>query len=402
MNGKMQSDMAIKPAFDESRFATHVTLVGMLLDIALGGLKILIGTLFHSYALIADGFHSFSDAASDIMVIILMRFGREDADEDHPYGHQRFETFGTVLMGFLLIGVAGALAWDSFSRVVFEPEQLIAPGWPVLLAALASIIGKEWIFHYTRRAGERIRSDLIIANAWHSRSDAFSSVIVLVAAAGAMAGYPWLDAVAAIGVALVVAKIGWDLAWESLKELVDTALDADSIQTMRELAMQTEGVHNVHCLRSRRMGGDILLDIHLQVSPAISVSEGHQIGLRVIQRIREAFPHLRDVTYHVDAEDDEENPSERRILPNRSEVLEALQAHWAAMIDFDQVGPIRLHYLGNQISVELFLQTHDAVRKPLRADQSLVKILRDAASDLDWMNQLQIWYASSDCNYSAR
>lgn len=366
--------------------ATRITLVGMALDVALGVLKMLIGALFHSYALIADGIHSLSDALSDIMVIMVMRLSRQGPDDNHPYGHERFETFATVVMGSLLIAVAGALAWEGVQRL-WQPVEAL-PGWPVLLVAVLSIVSKEWIFHYTRRWGERLRSDLIIANAWHSRTDALSSVIVLVAVAGAMLGWVWLDALAAVAIAVIVGKVGADLAWDSIKVLVDTALSNERSEEMRTLALSEEGVRNVHALRSRHMGQNVLIDIHLMVDPAISVSEGHQIGVRTVHRLKDAYPDIREIICHIDPEDDDTQDDRlNRDLPRRSEVIRLLTERWHPWIDFALVGPIRLHYLGEHVSVELYLHT------AAPASSNLTQTLRQAAQDLPWLGQVRIWHA---------
>lgn len=380
-------------AREESRQAIQVTWIGMILDAALGALKVVIGIAYHSHALIADGIHSFSDLASDLVVLGVMRFSRQGPDADHPYGHERFETMGTVLMGTLLIAVAGALAWDSAARLISASDTDI-PGWPVLVAAAASVLGKEAIFQYTHHVGMAIHSELIVANAWHSRTDALSSIIVFVAAGGAMLGYTWLDAVAAIAVAVFVGRIGWNFAWSSIKELVDTALAPDDTKTITHLAMETEGVRDVHCVRSRRMGSGILLDIHLQVDPAISVSEGHQIGVNVTHRIIAHDPRIRDVTFHIDAEDDGHMEQDSfPALPMRKDVVEALRQHWGTLIDFQRAGPFRLHYLGDKVSVELFLRSDAAVTLSARNDAALATQLRHMASDLPWLGQVRVWYA---------
>jgi len=179
----------------EKQAASRVTVIGIMLDAVLGLFKVVVGILFHSHALVVDGIHSFTDVASDLMVLGVMRISRRAPDEDHPYGHQRIETFGTLLMGSLLIAVGAALAWENVQRL-FADDLTFSPGWPVLVVALLSVVGKEWIFCYTRKVGQEIRSDLIIANAWHSRTDAFSSAIVVLSTVGAMLSYLWLDTLA--------------------------------------------------------------------------------------------------------------------------------------------------------------------------------------------------------------
>ncbi|ROT99545.1 cation transporter [Marinobacter sp. R17] len=370
----------------EQQAATRVTVIGMILDAILGAAKCVIGVLFHSQALVIDGIHSFSDVASDLLVLGLMRTARQAPDSDHPYGHQRFETLGTMILGTFLVGLAGALAWDSLQRMLWEPADIALPGWPVLVAAALSIVGKEWIYRYTRHVGEAIRSDLIIANAWHSRTDAFSSIVVLVGAAGAMTGVAWLDALAAIGVSVIIGHVGWHLTWNSVKELVDTALDNSQTREIHNIARATEGVRNVHGLRSRRMGGDVLVDLHLLVSPVISVSEGHEIGVKVTQRIRDAHPDITDVVFHIDAENDAGAEPTESGLPTRSEVIRALEGVWQDKLEPETLRSLRLHYLGDHVSVEIYVHNPDSLTAPVSIEQ-----LREAASRLDWLGNIRIW-----------
>lgn len=371
---------------DEKHAAVRVTLIGMVLDAVLGLLKCVVGFLFHSQALIVDGVHSFSDVASDVLVLAIMRTSRQAPDADHPYGHQRFETLGTMILGSFLVAVAGALAWDNIQTLLSGARDEILPGWPVLVVAALSIVGKEWIYRYTRRIGEEIRSDLIVANAWHSRTDAFSSIIVLVAVAGAMTGLVWLDILAAVAVAIFVGHVGWMLTWSSVKELVDTALDADTTGKIYTIARETEGVRNVHDLRSRRMGSDVLLDLHLLVSPVISVSEGHEIGVNVTQRIREAFPEVHDVTFHIDAENDAGKEPHSSGLPTRSEIIQSLESTWQHLLEPETLRSLRLHYLGRHVSVEVYIRNTDSVQKAITGQQ-----LRDEAGHLPWLGDVRIW-----------
>jgi len=376
----------------ELRAARNVTLVGLLLDALLGISKVIVGFLYNSYALIADGIHSFSDVASDIMVLVLFRISREEPDEDHPYGHERFETLGAVILGSVLIALAGALAWESLQRVWQAVHSI--PGWPVLVVAVFAVLSKEWIYRYTLRVGRAVRSDLLVANAWHSRTDALSSIIVLIGASGAMLGYPWLDAVAACGIAIIVANIGWHLAWDNVKELVDTAMPLEKQRHLREVAEATEGVESVNAIKSRRMGSDFLLDIHLQVDPQVSVSEGHEIGVRAEHRLLEAVPEVREVTFHIDAEDEALQESvHSAILPSRSSVAEELERRWGDLINFHNTCPPRLHYLADEVSVELFLESRDAINESAQDEQDLTHQLRTRTADLPWLGDIRIWYA---------
>jgi cation diffusion facilitator family transporter len=365
----------------EFRAASRVTIIGMILDAVLGLLKCAGGWFFHSQALLVDGIHSFTDVASDLVVLAVMKVSRREPDSDHPYGHQRFETLGTMILGSFLIAIGGALAWDNLWRIM-SSDELAVPGWPVLVIALLSVAGKEWIFRYTRRVGERIRSDLIVANAWHSRTDAFSSMVVLAGAVGAMAGFPWLDAVAAVIIAVIIAHVGFQFAWSSVRELVDTGLSVRDTSHLRAIAGETEGVRNVHDLRSRRMGSDILVDVHLVVKPEISVSEGHQIGMQVVRRMREAQPQIRDINFHIDAENDQQGTVTSEQLPTRHDIHELLREQLPELARVRH--HLHLHYLDNQIYVEVFV---DEPGSPVPSQE----VVMDRLGHPSWLASLKLW-----------
>ncbi len=374
---------------EHTRIAQKVTLEGMLLDIVIGVAKIVTGQLSFSHALVADGLHSLSDAVTDVMVIVITRFSRQAPDDQHPYGHERFETLGTVFLGCLLIGVAGAMVWDSFMRLI-DGNATPLPTWPALVLAFISIVLKEAIFRYTLHYGKKIKSDLVIANAWHSRSDALSSVVVFFAVAFAMLGYQWLDLAAAIVVAAMVAKVGLDLAWDSVKQLVDTALSPEETQRMKDFILTNDCVRSVHELRSRFMGSHMLVDLHLLVDPAISVSEGHQIGLIVTRDLKREFPDIYEVTFHIDAEMDEGHyathaPTAK--LPLRPDALDLLKLHWEDYLPSGVAVSYKLHYLNELVSVEVFLKT-DQPQTGLR--QRLIA----AARDVPWLGEVKLWIQS--------
>lgn len=369
----------------EMKAASRVTVIGMILDAFLGIIKVIAGALFHSQALFVDGIHSFTDVASDLVVLGVMKLSRQEPDENHPYGHQRIETFGTLVLGSILIAVGAALAWENTLRL-FEGNIDTIPEWPVLVAAGISVLGKEWIFRYTRHIGQAIRSDLIIANAWHSRTDAFSSLVVLVSTAGAMLGLLWLDVLAAVAVAAIIIHIGWKFTWDSVQELVDTGLSPDDTHMLKTIARNTNGVLNVHELRSRRMGQDILLDIHLVVRPEISVSEGHQIGMQVVAGMRNALDNILDINFHIDAENDEDQFPTTKKLPSREEVGSIIAEHLG---DIPQRSRLRLHYLRNKLHLEIYLNEPDpdSVFTP--------ENVRSHLEGYPWFGSVRIWVAGT-------
>ena len=335
------------------RETRKVTVVGGVLDFLLGVAKIAVGLVNHSQALVVDGVHSLSDLATDFMVVFAAKHASVKADEDHPYGHGRFETVATVALGVALVGVGAGLGYDAGDRL-FHPERLLVPGWWSLVVAAISIVSKEAVYHYTMRAAKRLRSNLLRANAWHSRSDAISSVIVVIGIAGAMAGLNYLDAVAAVGVAFMIAKIGWDLAWRALRELVDTALDSERVEAIRDTIQTVTGVRDLHLLRTRRMGADALVDVHIQVDPRLSVSEGHQVSEAVRQRLIGEIDEVTDVMVHIDPEDDE-NSQPSSHLPLRKELMSRLRNVWSNSPHADSVKKITVHYLSGKVHLELFV-----------------------------------------------
>ena len=370
----------------ERKAASRVTFIGMVLDGVLGLIKVIAGTLFHSQALVVDGIHSFTDVASDLVVLGVMRVSRQAPDEDHPYGHQRIETMGTMVLGSILIAVGAALAWDNTLRLL-DGGTVNIPEWPVLAAAFISVASKEWIYRYTRRVGIAIRSDLIIANAWHSRTDALSSVVVLFSTMGAMLGYLWLDILAAVIISGIIIHIGWRFTWDSVKELVDTGLSPEDTEALINIASKTDGVRNVHELRSRRMGHDILLDVHLVVSPEISVSEGHQIGMQVVKAMRDSLDNILDINFHIDAENDEIHPQTSEQLPARAEIREALQQH---IDNLPSNNRLRLHYLRNRVHMELYMEIPESEALP-DAHRISEELARYA-----WFGSLRIWHAHTE------
>ncbi len=334
-----------------ARMKSRVTYVGAAVNVFLSVIKIAMGIIGQSAALIADGIHSLSDLLSDLFVIVAIKMGSREADFDHPYGHRRYETLATVLLGLGLIVVAGGISWDVIDRIE-HPEKLLIPDRHTLAVALISILANEGLYHYTKRIGLKTRSKLLMANAWHHRSDAISSVVVLLGIAAVLWGYHYADAVAAIIVSLMVAKIGLDLVMESINELVDTALPEDRVKEIRKSIKTTDGVRDIHLLRTRQMGEDAYVDAHIVVDPRITVSEGHQIGDAVRDRLKKEFDDIQDVLVHVDPEDDEFIDKKEMPL-QRPDVLKLFQETMGELYQY--IDEIKIHYLDGKIEIEVML-----------------------------------------------
>ncbi|AHE67871.1 cation diffusion facilitator family transporter [Legionella oakridgensis] len=332
--------------------AKRITVLGAITNALLGFIKLLGGVMYHSHALVADGFHSLSDLLTDAMVIFASKYGSQDADATHPYGHQRIETAATFLLALILILAGIGISWDSLSDMLHHNQS--QPRLLALPIALLSILANEGLFHYTHHIGKQIRSELIIANAWHHRSDAASSVVVLVGLIGSVLGFAYLDAVAAIIVGLMIVKMGWNYGWNSVKELVDTAVDLQTLAKIKNIIQHIDGVQKIHQLRSRSMGKDVFVDVHILVSPFISVSEGHFIAQHVHHQLVDNMEEIKDVTVHVDPEDDEMVcPSLH--LPNRHTIEQQFLHAWRQ--DFPGIQSWVLHYLDGKLTIDLIMET---------------------------------------------
>ncbi|MEE9492816.1 MAG: cation diffusion facilitator family transporter [Gammaproteobacteria bacterium] len=377
-------------ATKDRRYASirKVTLVGSVVDLVLGLMKIFIGWLANSQALIADGIHSLSDLLTDFLVLYAAKHSHKEADENHPYGHGRIETLATVALGFALIVVAVGIAWDAIVRLDRAQTPLVF-GSLALAVAVLSVLSKEAIYHYTIKVARQVRSDLLMANAWHSRSDAISSIVVLIGVAGAMLGHAYLDKIAAIVVGVMIAKIGFELVRSSSQELIDTALEPKEVSAIESVIKDTPGVDAVHMLRSRKSAGDAFIDVHIQVAPRVSVSEGHQISEAVQLRLIDQIDVVSDVTVHIDPENDEIcSPCES--LPGRDEIIRVLQQQWPD-IPASSIENITLHYLSGELQLDLtlplsFLETGD---HPEAIRQKLMK----EAESAQWLGDITLSFA---------
>lgn len=350
-----------------NKLKAKASYVGAAVNVFQTFIKIGFGIWGQSAALIADGIHSLSDLLSDLLVIVAVRLGSREADHEHPYGHRRFETIATVILGLSLIAIGGGIAWAVMARIT-HPEELPAPNSLGIAVAALSIIINEWLYHYTKRIARKTRSKLLMANAWHQRSDAISSIVVLFGIAAVMLGYPLADAIAAIVVALMVVKIGLNLIFDSVKELVDTSLPPLLVAEIRTVIMGIDGVEGIHLLRSRQMGEDALIDAHIVVDSRITVSEGHAIGDIVRDELISRFDDVMDVLVHVDPEDDEAYFEKHKPL-TRNEVKDLLAKY---LPDFKtHIEDFRIHYLSECIEVELILPF------ALSADTVLMQALKN-------------------------
>lgn len=346
----MSKSHAANHRYQEAKYAT---LWGALKNALLGSLKVVLGFTGHSHALVADGFHSFSDLLSDLLVLLASRWGCEEADANHPYGHQRIETAASMFLAFLLMSVGLLIGYNAVLHFIGK-HAYETPHFYVLIVALISALFNEILYQYTHFTAKKIKSDLLLANAWHHRSDAFSSMVVLIGVAGAYMGYFWFDSLAAAIVGIMIIKMGAELAWTSICELVDTGVSPELLENIGNIIAKTTGVEAIHQLRTRSMAGAVFVDVHVLVNPQLSVSEGHYIAEQVYKNLLEKIEQVKDVTVHVDSEDDT-TVSQSLDLPARAELLTLLSQH----SDFpwnSHSSQIMIHYIQGKIYLDMYTE----------------------------------------------
>jgi cation diffusion facilitator family transporter len=278
--------------------AARSTWVSVGVNVVLTCTQIVVGLLAKSQGLVADGVHSLSDLIADFVVLFANQHSKKDADEDHPYGHHRFETAASLVLGALLLAVGVGMLWSAF-RKLEDPESVQQVRIIALWVAGGALIAKELLFRYMLFVAKRVKSSMLVANAWHARSDAASSLVVSIGIIGNLAGYPILDPIAALIVGFMVAKMGWEFGWDALHDLMDRAIDEQEVAAIRRTLTETPGVASVHDIRTRKMGDMIVVDAHLEVDATISVEAGHDIAVAARQRVMQRHRVLNLMT-HVD------------------------------------------------------------------------------------------------------
>ncbi len=281
----------------------RVTLWGLVVNLGLAVVKFIFGILGASQALVADAVHSLSDVSTDLAVLIGARFWSEPADAEHPHGHGRIETLITAVIGIVLGGVGIGLGWRAISTLHARHEA--TPGWSAFAAACVAILAKELLYRWTAAVGKRVKSSAVIANAWHHRSDALSSVPVAIAVLGTRIQPTWvfLDHIATVIVSVLIVDAAWKIVWPALRELVDIGAARHEREAILGLALGTKGVQAVHKLRTRYVGPGLHVDLHVMVEPELTVREGHAIAGVVKERLLENGPDVVDVLVHIEPHD---------------------------------------------------------------------------------------------------
>ena len=374
---------------NRSKESQKVTLVGAFIDFILAVIKIVLGFIGQSGALIADGIHSFSDLITDWVTWYAAKLSGDAPDDDHPYGHERFETVATLGLSIFLAIVGTIIIIDGFGRFS-NPNELKHESW-LIAAATLSILSKEGLYWYTVKVAKNVNSDLLRANAWHHRTDAFSSIVVVIGIIGAANGYFFFDSVAAILVGVLIIYIGWQLGFEATKELVDTSINQDDIKALHLALSEIKGVKSVHTLRTRKVGHKKSADVHVQVNPFLSVSEGHIISVSVERVAKECIEELDDVTVHIDPENDEEkDDAPYKDLPERAQALKIInQSLKLENINY-KIEKTQLHYLEGEILVDFYLSIDYLTNNTIEEIQSKLSL---ALEKLPGFGQVKVYYS---------
>lgn len=331
----------------EQQQALRSTWLSVWVNLVLASAQVVIGWFARSQALMADGLHSLSDLVADVVVLVAARHSQDDADDDHPYGHARFETAASLAIGLILLGTGLGMIWGAGLRL--HDGASLGPVHPVALGMAAlTLVAKEGLFRYMRAVGERLKSSMLIANAWHARADAASSLVVAAGIAANLMGWHSMDAVAAVIVGAMITRAGWSFSVDAFHSLTDHALDPEEIERIHATVMGVHGVSEAHNLRTRRMGDWAVVDMHVEVDPYLTVSEGHYIAEQIVAQVKAAH-RVAECTVHVD-------PGHVRYLPRllRQPARPVVHERVCAALG-EEPRTLRLHYLegGLEIDIEL-------------------------------------------------
>ena len=281
-----------------AKAASKSTWVSVVVNIFLSIGQILIGIFSKSQGLVADGIHTLSDLVADFIVLVANRHSQKAPDDAHPYGYLRFENAASFILGLILFIVGVGMLWTATHKIL-HPEQIPKVHSMALWVAITALICKELLFRYMLAIAKKVKSSLLIANAWHARSDAASSFVVALGILGNLAGYPILDPIAALIVGLMIAKLGFEFSWTALHDLMDKSANEDEIAAIKATLLKKDGILGLHQLRTRKMGDMIIVDVHLEVSGEQSVKEGHRIAVEARNEVLKNH-NVIDVVTHID------------------------------------------------------------------------------------------------------
>ncbi len=338
---------------ESEKLGYRATIISAVSDVALAAGKFVAGTLGNSSALIADALHSVSDLATDLISFVSIRVAHREPDAEHPYGHGMAETIGTAGIGLIVSVIGVGIMWEEQKHFLSPSSEIVAPTKLALGAALASIVVKELLFFYTLGVGKKIGSESVIANAWHHRSDALSSLAAAVGIIGALMGYRAMDPIAAIIVGLLILHMGWKILWEAVQNLMERGLSEEKLGETKTMISSVPGVVHYHDVKTRKVGRDIFVDAHIQVQPRLSASEAHNIAESVRRELRQRGENIADAMIHIDVEDDGEG---RLYRDKRAEVEGVINRVLKANPGLGLASPVVIHYSLHQAAAEISLE----------------------------------------------
>ena len=363
-----------------------ITWLGLFANLILAISKGFIGFISNSSALIADAGHSFSDLISDGITLWAVKMSNIPKDENHPYGHGKFETLGTFFVSMMLIFTGVAVVWHVFNNL----NQLEIPGIISLWMAGIAIFVKEILFHITRMISKKTGSKILLANAWHHRSDSISSIAALIGIGGSQLGIPLMDPLAGVLVAGIIVKTGINIGYESIKELTDETVEEEIIGELSQIMDNIEGVDHYHEMRARKMGPHVLVDLHIQVNSMISISSAHQVAERVRLTILNKLPSVNEVLVHVDAEDDldEGNAShiqiEKFLMRPQNKIENDVKKVLKEIPEIHGITHIYCHFLNKKLTVQvnIILNTELKISEAQKI-ASIARIKIEKIKDID-------------------
>ncbi|MHC4508847.1 MAG: cation diffusion facilitator family transporter [Planctomycetota bacterium] len=275
-----------------------VTYLGIAVNLSLALIKGVIGVLTGSLALLADGIHSLSDFATDIAVLLGLHLGSKEPDQCHPYGHGRAETFSAAVIALVLISVGGTMIY--YATMAIARDEMTPPRLGILVGAVISVGAKEWLYRVTKAAAIRSHSPALYANAWHHRSDALSSIAVAIGFLSLILGFGHGDQVAAITVAVMIIWVGVRVISDALREFAEAAVDSDTIAHIKDIINSDSSIRQWHRLRTRTVGREVFLDLHILVDPDLNVTAAHEIAERLENAMDEQIARPTNITVHIE------------------------------------------------------------------------------------------------------
>lgn len=289
---------------NNKNIANHVSIISIIVNLGLSVFKLIVGLIAHSSALVSDAVHSASDVISTFAVIAGVNISSRASDKGHQYGHERMEAIFSILLSILLFATGAGIGFKAVMKVASgEYRSIAAPGFIALIAAAVSIAVKEWMFHFTKRAAKKINSTALMADAWHHRSDALSSIGSFAGVLGARLGYPICDPIAGIIICIFIVKASWDIFYEATNQLVDKSCDESVCIKLREVIAAQEGVISIDDLKTRLFGAKIYVDVEIGADGNLRLYEAHDIAQRVHDSIEKNFENVKHCMVHVNPKD---------------------------------------------------------------------------------------------------